>query len=159
MFALDRFDSRELSSSAAAVEAFLRPRSVAVIGASRVMPTRSTGDFGVKNGIRVSIEIDPAIAAELSSSAGEIIQLAREALSNVGRHAEARAAHVAPTREGTATVLEIRNDGKGFDTTRRRRAGYEGLTNLRKRATSLAGHARIDSVSGVGTTVRITLPA
>ena len=35
MFALDRFDSRELSSSAAAVDAFLRPRSVAVIGASR----------------------------------------------------------------------------------------------------------------------------
>ena len=56
-------------------------------------------------------------------------------------------------------MLEIRDDGKGFDTTRRRRAGHEGLTNLRKRATSLGGHARIDSVSGVGTTVRITLPA
>ena len=116
------------------------------------------GDFRVKNGIAVSIEIDPAIAAELSSSAGEIVQLAREALSNVGRHSEATTVHVALTRDGTATVLEIRDDGKGFDATRRRRAGHEGLANLRKRANSLGGHAKIDSVSGVGTTVRVTLP-
>ena len=115
-------------------------------------------DFGAKNGIAVSIEIDPVVAAELSSSAGELVQLAREALSNVGRHAAATTANVLLAREGTATVLEIRDDGVGFDTTRRRRAGHEGLANLKKRASSLGGHAMIDSAAGVGTTVRVTLP-
>jgi signal transduction histidine kinase len=116
------------------------------------------GDFGAKNGISVSIEIDPAIAAGLSPSAGEIVQLAREALSNIGRHAEATTTSVVLTREGTTTMLEIRDDGTGFDTTRRRRAGHEGLANLKKRAAALGGKAEIKSAPGTGTRVRIMLP-
>lgn len=115
-------------------------------------------DFGAKNGVSVSIEIDPAVAAELSSVAGEMVQLAREALSNVGRHAQAKSTQVTLAREGTKTVLEVRDDGKGFDTTDRRRAGHDGLANLKKRAAALGGKALIRSAPGTGTRVRVVLP-
>ena len=115
-------------------------------------------DFAANHGIKTSVDIDPPVAAELSSSAGEIVQLAREALSNVGRHSGAANAHMSLTREGKVPVLEIRDDGKGFDASRRQRAGHQGLTNLRKRAKSLGGEAHIESGAKVGTKVRITLP-
>jgi signal transduction histidine kinase len=115
-------------------------------------------DLATKNGIKISVDIDPGIAAELSSSAGDIVQIAREALSNVGRHSGAATAHLRLIREGKATVLEIRDDGKGFDASRRQRAGHQGLANLRKRATSLGGEAHIQSGANIGTTVRIALP-
>ena len=116
-------------------------------------------DLAAKNGIEISVTIDSAVAAELSSSAGEIVQLAREALSNVGRHSGAANAHLGLTREGRVTVLEIRDDGKGFDASRRQPAGHQGLANIRKRANSLGGEVQIHSRAKIGTTVRITLPA
>ena len=115
-------------------------------------------DFAANHGIKIAVDIDPSVAAQLSSSAGEIVQLAREALSNVGRHSGAVNAHLALTRDGRAPVLEIRDDGKGFDTSRRQREGHQGLANLAKRASSLGGKADIRSGAKLGTTVRITLP-
>ena len=115
-------------------------------------------DFAAKNGIKISLDIDPAVAAELSSSAGEIVQLAREALSNVGRHSGAANAHLGLNREGGVMVLEVRDDGKGFDANRRPRPGHQGLGNLRKRAKALGGEAQIQSEAKGGTTVRVALP-
>jgi signal transduction histidine kinase len=115
-------------------------------------------DVAAKNNLDVDVEIDPAVAAELSSSSGDIIQLARGALSNVARHAEARKAWVSLTRDGATIVLEVRDDGKGFDPRRRRRAGHDGLTNIRNRADAMGGTADITSAAGKGTAVRIILP-
>src|SRR6202171_4544923 len=112
-------------------------------------------DFAAKNGIAITVDIDPAVEADLSSSAGEIVQLAREALSNIGGHARATNAHMGLTRAGTTVVLEIRDDGKGFDANRRQRADHQGLANLRKRANSLGGEVQIHSGVKIGTTVRI----
>jgi signal transduction histidine kinase len=57
---------------------------------------------------------------------------------------------------GGAAVLEIDDDGKGFDPSTTRRG--EGLTNLEGRAATLGGKAIITSVPAQGTTIRIELP-
>jgi signal transduction histidine kinase len=54
-------------------------------------------------------------------------------------------------------VLEIDDDGRGFDLALIPRTG-QGLGNLRARAEGLGGQAEIDSVPGQGTRVRITIP-
>jgi NarL family two-component system sensor histidine kinase LiaS len=53
-------------------------------------------------------------------------------------------------------VLEIDDDGKGFDSTVVHRG--EGLSNLEQRAEGLGGIARITSTEAEGTTVRVEIP-
>lgn len=114
------------------------------------------GEVGEKAGISVEVDVDPDVAARLASQASDVIQLAREALSNTSRHAQARSLRLKLSGSGRAAVLEIVDDGRGFDP-RTVRAG-QGLGNLRTRARALQGTARITSAPGRGTKVRITLP-
>jgi signal transduction histidine kinase len=102
-------------------------------------------------------QVDPQAAAELTGRAGEVVQLAREALSNVSRHAEAATCRVSLYLEGDGGVLEVDDDGRGFDPTRVTGAG-QGLRNLRERAEGLGGRAEIHSNPGQGTRVKITIP-
>jgi signal transduction histidine kinase len=97
------------------------------------------------------------VAAELAARAGDVVQLAREALSNVSRHAEASTCRVSLYRAEEGTVLEIDDDGRGFDPAEATGAG-QGLRNLHDRAEALGGHAEIHSVPAEGTRVRVTLP-
>ena len=54
-------------------------------------------------------------------------------------------------------MLEIDDDGRGFDPARSTGTG-QGLRNLRERAEGLGGRAEIDSTPGQGTRVRVTIP-
>lgn len=118
---------------------------------------RLAEEFTQRTGVLAVAEIDPAAAAELSGSAGDVIQLAREALSNVSRHAAATTCRVSLRREQAGVVLEVDDDGRGFDPERVAGTGH-GLGNLRERAAALGGRAEISSVPGQGTTVRATIP-
>lgn len=114
-------------------------------------------DFEEKSGVTTVVEIDGAVASELASRAADVVQLAREALSNVGRHAEAATCRITLRREGERAVLEIDDDGRGFDPTAAVGRG-QGLRNLRDRATSLGGDVEIESGPARGTTVRVDIP-
>jgi signal transduction histidine kinase len=109
-----------------------------------------------RGGVVAVAEIDPAAAAELAGKAGELVQLAREALSNVGRHAGAATCRVSLYRTEEGAVLEVDDDGRGFDPAQPS-AGH-GLRNLRERAAALGGRTEITSVPGEGTRVRVTIP-
>jgi signal transduction histidine kinase len=109
-----------------------------------------------RGGVVAVAEIDPAAAAELAGKAGDLVQLAREALSNVGRHAAAATCRVSLYRTEDGAVLEVDDDGRGFDPARPS-AGH-GLRNLRERAAALGGRAEITSAPGEGTRVRVTIP-
>jgi signal transduction histidine kinase len=102
-------------------------------------------------------EVDPAVAADLGGRAADVIQLAREALSNVSRHAKAVTCRVSLYRDEGGGILEIDDDGRGFDPARLPGTG-QGLRNLRERAEGLGGRAEIDSTPGEGTRVRVTIP-
>ena len=86
-----------------------------------------------------------------------MVQLAREALSNVSRHAQAATCRVSLYRAQDATVLEVDDDGRGFDPARATGAG-QGLRNLRERAERLGGRTEIHSTPGEGTKVQVTIP-
>jgi signal transduction histidine kinase len=113
-------------------------------------------DFQSKSGVVTIIELDESVASELSRMAGDVIQLTREALSNVGRHSGAATCRVSLTQRDGSAILEVDDDGRGFDVATVRRG--DGLTNLEQRAAALGGKAAIESVPTQGTTVRIRLP-
>jgi signal transduction histidine kinase len=86
-----------------------------------------------------------------------VVQLAREALSNVSRHAQATTCRVSLYHQRDSAVLEIDDDGRGFDPTHPPATG-QGLHNLRQRAERLSGHTEVQSTPGEGTRVRVTIP-
>src|SRR4029079_5597710 len=72
-------------------------------------------DFTERTGVVAVAEVDARAAAMLAGSATDVVQLAREALSNVGRHAVAAAVRLSLLVEDTGPVLVIDDDGRGFD--------------------------------------------
>jgi signal transduction histidine kinase len=118
---------------------------------------RTLGEEAQANsGSTVEVEVDSDLAARLSGRSHEIVQLTREALSNVARHANAKRSMVRLARTGRSAELTIEDDGSGFDT--RRKSSGSGLRNMRQRASALGGTLRITSKDAQGTTLRITFP-
>jgi two-component system, NarL family, sensor histidine kinase DevS len=113
-------------------------------------------EFGTRSHVVTVVDIDPEVAAELSSRATDVVQLVREALSNVGRHGEATTCRVSLLRAPTGAIVEVDDDGRGFDVDLA--TWGMGLNNLRARVEGLGGAFVVASVLGEGTTVRMTLP-
>jgi signal transduction histidine kinase len=113
-------------------------------------------EFQQKSGVVTVVDVDPTVASELTAAAADVLQLTRESLSNVGRHAEASTCRVSLYRSDDQAVLEVDDDGKGFDPGTGKRG--DGLTNLEARARALRGTVFIKSATGKGTTIRVALP-
>ena len=114
-------------------------------------------EFQAGTGVTTVVEVDETLEHPVAANSVHIVQLTREALSNVGRHAGAQTCRVSLLRQGSTAVLEIDDDGGGFDVEAVRSGGM-GLGNLESRARSIGGRLQIASVSGEGTTVRVTIP-
>jgi len=109
-----------------------------------------------RSGEEVEVLVDAALAARLSTHSSDIVQLTREALSNVARHAGARRAKVSLERDGPGAALVIEDDGVGFEVDGD--SAGSGLKNMRARAAGLGGTMRVESATGRGTTLRISFP-
>jgi signal transduction histidine kinase len=115
-------------------------------------------EFESRSGVVTVVDVDEQIAGALASRAEDLVQMTREALSNVGRHAKAETCRVSLRRgvlEGTA-LLEIDDDGVGV-APGSHVAGM-GLENMQGRVASLGGDLAIESAIGAGTTVRLVIP-
>lgn len=106
---------------------------------------------------RIIAEVDPRAASLLEQDGAEIVQAAREALSNAVRHSGAAAIALRLRTRPDDVVLDVNDDGVGFDPDLVKRG--RGLSNLRSRAGSLGGVLRIETEPGRGTTVQIVIPA
>jgi signal transduction histidine kinase len=115
---------------------------------------------------RGDLQVDLHAAADgLSSRDGlgfEVLQIVREGLTNIVRHAGATKASVlVESRNGTVEVI-IRDDGRGFPAAEE--SGMEDLPlsvapwSIRERVALLGGSLRLKSVVGRGSEIRITLP-
>jgi two-component system NarL family sensor kinase len=113
-------------------------------------------EFQERTGVLTVARIDEQVAAELAGRSADLVQLVREALSNVGRHAEATSCSVTLRRSQRGAELEIDDDGRGFDPSNA--SSGMGIRNLRDRAASLGGVLAIDSVGDQGTTVVARIP-
>jgi signal transduction histidine kinase len=87
-----------------------------------------------------------------------IYQIAREATMNALKHAEA--AHIGISLEETedGVRLQIRDDGKGFDTTAPPPEGHFGSVMMRERALVAGGTFSVESEVGQGTTIAASFP-
>jgi NarL family two-component system sensor histidine kinase YdfH len=86
-----------------------------------------------------------------------LLRMVSEGLTNIARHAQPSQAWIRTYVENEAIILEIRDNGIGFEpamvTT-----GHYGLLGLRERARLMNGQLSISSELGKGTTIRLCLP-
>ncbi len=89
-----------------------------------------------------------------------LFRVAQEALTNVAKHSGTRQAALQLCFGPHDVVLEIRDDGCGFDPLSQ--AGEDrpawGLLGMQERAALLGGECRVESRPGAGTQVRVSIP-
>jgi signal transduction histidine kinase len=88
----------------------------------------------------------------------ELYYIANEALNNIMKHAHARSITVYLSREDDHVVLDVLDDGCGFDVAAAHASGGLGLKNQQERARRIKGTLKITSIPGQGTRVRVSVP-
>jgi len=91
------------------------------------------------------------------TTATALYRIALEACTNVARHARATHIWLSLRAVGEDAVLEIRDDGVGFDPGSRSGSGM-GLVGITERAMLAGGQARIESTPGHGAIIRVRVP-
>jgi signal transduction histidine kinase len=119
---------------------------------------RLTESFAAQTGIDVRFESglgdDERLAAEVETALYRIVQ---ESLTNVVKHAHARAVSIVLARKPDTVAIVIEDDGRGFDPAVTRDDGF-GLAGMRERAGLLEGRLQIESRAGAGTTIVAEVP-
>ena len=112
------------------------------------------------SGLHITTELR-APADGLSEAAQTVVlRVAQEALQNVRKHAGTANVQVATMVDGSDWVLEVRDDGRGFDTgavAARGRRNF-GLQFMRERAELIGARFEVHSRPEAGTVVRLAIP-
>lgn len=115
-------------------------------------------DFSDHTGIACRLLLDEPEPELPEEQAMALFRIAQESLTNVARHA---AAHTATVRLGVKDgqlLLEVSDDGKGFDQTMPGRRTSLGLMGMQERARAVCGRVEVSSAPGAGTRVKASLP-
>ena len=120
------------------------------------LSARLQREFGIP--VNVQAQSDSEVPEEIETIAYRVLQ---EALSNVGKHAQATRVDV--RIEATAGTLRVtvEDNGRGFDPESAReflRRGKVGLASMRERAELIGGTFTVRSTRGGGTVVTASLP-
>lgn len=106
--------------------------------------------------IAVEISGDPHPIDSLINTA--LFRVAQEALTNVVKHAEATHVRVGLSYLPSTVMLQVEDDGCGFDVSARAERPAWGLLGMEERASLLEGQVTIRSEPGQGTCVEMTIP-
>lgn len=112
--------------------------------------------------LAIDVAIEPSLTQPDDRARDELVQVVREALSNVARHAHASQVTLDLASDHDDVVLAIADDGDGFDPDQRPvdgRPGGHGISNMRSRVAALGGTFDIDSAPGRGARITIRVPA
>jgi signal transduction histidine kinase len=118
------------------------------------------GEIQNRSSLVINLEISGDVREIPSQVKMALFRVAQEALTNVVRHAEAKTVCVRLEFLSDVVVLEVLDDGKGFDhqmLEKAQRASW-GLMGMEERATLLGGRVEVVSGIGQGTRVKVTIP-
>jgi signal transduction histidine kinase len=112
--------------------------------------------------VAITVDGEPIVMApEVDTT---VLRVAQEALTNIGRHANADRATVTLSYLDDLVLLDVQDDGIGFDVTAGTRprgsgahGGY-GLVAMRERVALLGGELTVESEPGEGTTIAARIP-
>jgi signal transduction histidine kinase len=117
-------------------------------------------EFRVNTMIDIALKVGEYADLPLDARA-QVLQIAREALSNAARHSDASHVDVDVHLDGDWLSVTVADNGRGFDPSEVRGAGHLGLANMAARAAAVGGAFVVDSrpASGARMIVRIPIVA
>jgi signal transduction histidine kinase len=110
--------------------------------------------------VKLELDVDDRIALPPHHEVA-LFRITQEAVHNIRKHAEASRVRVALHEGPDGVVLEVEDDGRGFDagSSQERRASFSfGLTGMTERATLAGGRLTISSRPGQGTHLEVRIP-
>jgi signal transduction histidine kinase len=105
----------------------------------------------------LTVQVEDQLPAQLEE---ELYRIAQEALNNALRHAQASQVRVrlAQAQQASSIILEVIDNGIGFDPEAVQGRGGIGLSAMRERTLGLAGELTVISEAQGGTCVRVEVP-
>lgn len=135
----------------------LRPRKLheedLVDGLKRLM-----AEFRANTLIEVSLQSPPQTMHLPPAQALALFHITQEALANIGKHAHARHVTISLWTTAERVLLEVSDDGQGFDLDRIKQSIGHGLSNMQTRAQNAGGDLEISAEPGVGSTILVWVP-
>ena len=119
---------------------------------------RHASGLAAQNGLTIDVRGSAPRVALSEPVETQLFAIGREALANVQRHAGATVAQVRVELQNGQVLVEVRDNGRGFDPTVGH-PGHFGLDSMRSRAAEIGGRLTIASAPGRGTVVRVRVPA
>jgi signal transduction histidine kinase len=110
----------------------------------------------VEERLGVKVDLQARGVPELPSDMEDALyHIALEALNNIVKHSEGKIASISLSSKNGSIVMEISDEGKGFDINQPERG--HGLRNMYERVQMLGGEMSIDSKPGEGTRITACL--
>jgi signal transduction histidine kinase len=135
----------------------LRPVDLALDGLAGAL-RKHVGLVGRLEGLEIELTIESEPSADPTRDL-EVLRIAQEALQNASKHSHASHVTVVLDDDGARLLLEIEDDGVGFDPAAEGiRSRRLGLTSMEERAERIGGTLELRSAEGAGTTVRLEAP-
>ncbi|WP_330307418.1 MULTISPECIES: sensor histidine kinase [unclassified Streptomyces] len=122
---------------------------------------KTVAEWSERTGVRAEFTVTGTAEQLHEELAATLLRIVQEALSNAARHARATRLGVTLSFLGDEVILDIRDDGRGFDPgalPERTRIGGFGLDGMRARAERIAGTLTIEAEPGHGTAVSARVP-
>ncbi|MFD4873847.1 sensor histidine kinase [Streptomyces sp. NPDC058420] len=121
----------------------------------------TVAEWGERTSVRAEFTVTGTTEQLHDEVSATLLRIAQEALSNAARHARATRVGVTLSFLGEEVILDIRDDGLGFDPLalpERTRTGGFGLDGMRARAERIAGSLTIEAEPGHGTALSARVP-
>jgi signal transduction histidine kinase len=119
---------------------------------------RQASSFSEVTGILVDVSHLNVPAEIPLQTQTQLIRIVQEALSNIQKHAQASKVALSGSLHNEEIVIEIADNGSGFEPDQVATGSKYGLVGMRERTELVGGEFQIISRLGEGTTVRITIP-
>lgn len=136
----------------------LRPRTLDDLGLSAALEWKAH-DFQTRTGIQCRLILPQEPIALDSERSTAVFRIFQESLTNVARHAHATRVEARLEREGGDLILQIHDNGTGFDPGEANARKSLGLVGMQERALLVNADFKIETVPGAGTTVTLRIPA
>ena len=120
---------------------------------------RLVAEFRANTLLEVNLQGLPQEVHSIPAGAAlALFHICQEALANIAKHAHARHISLSLWTTADRVLLEIVDDGVGFDPTEMQRSIGHGLSNMETRAHNAGGDLELTSEPGEGTTILVWLP-
>jgi PAS domain S-box-containing protein len=132
----------------------LRPAALDYAGLVSALET-CIAQFSRRTGIQVKAKLEQMNSRLPSDLESALFRIAQEALTNISKHANATLVAIVLKCSGNSMILEVIDNGRGFDTEKRNGVSGLGVINMREIAEFSGGSFSVSSEKGRGTKVRV----